>query len=411
MGKAPQGEDIIIGYDCQFEVRIKDYGLNTILAAFAELLGELLRDFIQKVLIGFAEQAMAQKEKPFACGQCGNNEEFRWKTRHGKATQIHAFYRWVELQQLQVQCKRCGRKMNITRKLLGMEPKQRIAAAITRKLGLLGSLTTYRVAEKVGVMFGWAVDKMTIWKAVQKTASEIEFKLDGRELPQGEADGTGIGIKGIAKRGKELKVFVQYKKGGGVRIAGLDIGNYNGSWENLFKGSIGVFKKFRRKFLLITDGDSSILEALKDKVAIIVQRCLWHIPYQAKHVLWQDKVKRKSEEWLYVMSELMEICAIRSLVDCPVTIKAMIESKRKRLDQIIEHCRRKGYAHTLTYLQNARPDLFTAIEKKLNGKTTSKVERVMRTVNMRANVGKWSEAGALNVIKIRLAYYYNAFDA
>ena len=26
--------------------------------------------------------------------------------------------------------------------------------------------------------------------------------------------------KGIAKRGKELKVFVQYKQGGGVRVAG-----------------------------------------------------------------------------------------------------------------------------------------------------------------------------------------------
>lgn len=31
-----------------------------------------------------------------------------------------------------------------------------------------------------------------------------------------------------------LKVFVQYKNGGGVRVAGLDIGNYNGSWDKLF---------------------------------------------------------------------------------------------------------------------------------------------------------------------------------
>ena len=63
------------------------------------------------------------------------------------------------------------------------------------------------------------------------------------------------------------------------------------------------------------------------------------------------------------------------------------------------------------FLKNVRPDMFTAIEKRLNGKTTSKVERVMRTVNMRANVSKWSVAGALNVTKVRLAYYYNGFDA
>ena len=405
MGVTPQDKVITIGFDCQFDMHLKDSTISSILAAFAELLPQLLADFFQKVLVGFGEHAMTLRKKPFACVCCGNDEDFTWKTRHGKQTKIHAFYRWVEIQQLQVLCKRCGSKMYITRKLLGMEPKKRIAAEVYRKLGLLG------VVEKIGGMFGWAVDKMTIWSAVQKTASEIAFKLDGKELPQGEADGTGIGIKGIEKRGKELKVFVQYKKSGGVWVAGLDIGNYNGSWDNLFQNSIDVFKGFRRRFPLITDGDTSILDGLKDKVKIIVQRCLWHIPYQAKYVLWQDTVKHKSAEWLYVVSELMEICAIRPFVDCKKTIEKMIESKRKRLEAVIVHCRDKGYKHTASYLENARPDMFTAIEKRLNGKTTSKVERVMRTVNMRVNVSKWSDTGALNVTKVRLAYYYNGFDA
>ena len=309
-----------------------------------------------------------------------------------------------------MQCKRCGHKMYLTRKLLGMEPMKRIPAETYRRLGLVGSLTSYRVAKKIVSMFGWTVDKMTIWKSVQKTAAEIDFQLDEKELPLGEADGTGVGIKGIAKRGKELKVFVQYKRGGGVRIAGIDVGNYNGGWEKLFENSLEVLKGFRR-FLLVTDGDTSILEGLKGKVKVLVQRCLWHIPYQAKYVLWQDGVKHKSAEWLQVMSELMEICAIRPLVDCEKTIKKMIESKRKRLESVIQYCLSKGYPHTASYLENAMPDMFTAIEKRLKGKTTSKVERVMRTINMRVNVSKWSIAGALNVTKIRLAYYYNGFDA
>lgn len=300
--------------------------------------------------------------------------------------------------------------MYITRKLLGMEPMKRIAPAIYRKLGLLGALTSFRVAEKIGGMFGWALDKMTIWNAVQKTASEIDFKLDANELPHGEADGTGIGIKGIAKRGKELKVFIQYIKGGGVRVAGLDIGNYNGSWDKLFQNSIEVFKRFSY-FLLLTDGDTTILDGVKDKVKILFQRCLWHLPHQAKYVLWQDAVKRKSADWLYVISELMEICAIRPFVDCRQTIEMMVESKRKRLDEIIKYCKEQGYSSTVSYLENARPDMFTALEKRLNGKTTSRVERVMRTVNMRTSVSKWSKAGALNVTKVRLAYYYNGFDA
>jgi len=409
MGITQQCQDITIDFDCQFKVHLKDSRIATILAAFAALLPHLLMDFFQKVLVGFGEYAMALKKKPFAC-KCGNDAYFIWKTRHGKKTKIHGFYRWLELQQLQVQCKRCGSKMYITRKLLGMEPMKRIAPEIYRKLGLLGSLTTFRVAEKIGGMFGWAVDKMTIWSAVQKTASEINFKLDANELPHGEADGTGIGIKGIAKRGKELKVFVQYKQGGGVRVAGLDLGNYNGSWDKLFHNSIEVFKRFRQ-FLLLTDGDTAILDSLKDKVKIIFQRCLWHIPHQAKYVLWQDAVKRKSAEWLYVISELMEICAIRPFVDCQQTIDMMVESKRKRLEEIIRYCRENGYTRTVSYLENALPDMFTALGKRLSGKTTSKVERVMRTVNMRVNVSKWSKAGALNVTKVRLAYYYNGFDA
>lgn len=409
MGIIPHCKGITVDFNCQFKVHLKDSHISTILAAFAALLPQLLMDFFQKVLVGFGEYAMALKNKPFTC-KCGNDVDFIWKTRHGKKTKVHGFYRWLDLHQLQVQCKRCGSKMYITRKLLGMEPMKRIAPEIYRKLGLLGSLTTFRVAEKIGGMFGWAVDKMTIWSAVQKTASEIDFKLDAKELPQGEADGTGIGIKGIAKRGKELKVFVQYKKGGGVRVAGLDLGNYNGSWDNLFQNSVQVFKGFS-EFLLLTDGDSSILDALKDKVKIIFQRCLWHIPHQAKYVLWQDAVKRKSNEWLYVISELMEICAIRPFVDCRQTIEMMIESKRKRLEEVIRFCRENGYAHVVSYLENAGPDMFTALEKRLNGKTTSKVERVMRTVNMRVNVSKWSDAGALNVTKVRLAYYYNGFDA
>ncbi len=409
MGITPQNQGITINFNCQFEVRLKNSYISTILAAFAMLLPQLLVDFFQKTLVGFGEYAMALKKKPFSC-KCGNDEDFIWKTRHGKKTKIHGFYCWLKLRQLQIQCKQCGVKMYITRKLLGMERMKRIAPEIYRKLGLLGSLTTFRVAEKIGCMFGWVVDKMTIWRAVQKTASEIDFKLDANELARGEADGTGIGIKGIAKRGKELKVFMQYKKGGGVRVAGLDLGNYNSSWDKLFQNSIEAFKSFKQ-FFLLTDGDTAILDGLKGKVKIIFQRCLWHIPHQAKYVLWQDAVKRKSDEWLYVISELMEICAIRPFVDCRQTIEMMVKSKRERLETIIGHCRENGYSRTVSYLEGARPDMFTALENRMNGKTTSRVERVMRTVNMRANVSKWSKAGALNVIKVRLAYYYNGFDA
>ena len=39
------------------------------------------------------------------------------------------------------------------------------------------------------------------------------------------------------------------------------------------------------------------------------------------------------------------------------------------------------------YLENAAPDMFSAVLKRLHGKTTGLVERVMRTINLRINVG------------------------
>ena len=411
MGESPHRRDITIEFECQFRVVLQRSDFTSIMNAFLLLLPQLLEDFFQKVLVGFAEFEMGLAKKSFACNCCGNDADFIWKTRHGKATTILTWFRWITLRQLQVLCKRCGSKQYITRMLLGMEPRTRVPAETRRKLALMGALTSYRVSEKFGKMFGWAIDKMTVWKSVQQIGSKLDFALDENEEPHGEADGTGVGIVGIPKRGKELKVLIQYKKGGGIRVAGIDIGNYNGSWDRLFQKSIEVIKKFKRPFLLLTDGDSSIFDSLKGKVTILVQRCLWHIPYQAQYVLWKDGVKRKSGEWLYVVAELMEICAIRSLVDCPDTIQAMVTSKKIRLGKIIEYCREQEFRHTVSYLENAREDMFTVLENRLNGKTTSRVERLFRTVNMRVNVSKWSTEGALNVTKVRLAYYYNGYDA
>ena len=299
--------------------------------------------------------------------------------------------------------------MYITRKLLEIAPRKKIPVQTIRKLGLIGALTTFRVAKKIVGMFGWELDKMTIWRSVQKLAKEIDFDLDPNEAAHGEADGTGIPIQGIKKRGRELKVFVQLKKTGGVRIAGLSIGKYDSQWEKLFAPLIPKLRQFKQ-FLLVTDGDTSILKSLEGKVEVLFQRCLWHIPHQFKWYLWKDQVKRKSDEWIHSLCSLIDISVVRSLQDDDITTQNMIKLKKQKLNDLIQYCYEKGWKSCTTYLTNAAPDMFTAIENRLEGKTSSRVERVMRTVNLRINTGKWSTTGALNAMKIRLAYYYNDFD-
>jgi hypothetical protein len=399
-----------INYRATFSIDIAEPTLKALTQAYSQLSRILISDFFQNVLRRFAEHFMELETKPFCCERCGNRKEFIWKTRVGKPTEVLTIFGLVRLGQLQVRCKHCGHKMYLVRRLLGVEPKVKVPQETVRKLGLLGALTSFRVAQKIVGMFGWALDRMTIWRSVQRVGREIHFDVDPDELSMGQADGTGIPIRGIKKRGKELKVFVQLKKRGGVRVAGVAIGKYEGEWEKLFGPLIEGLKKFKQ-FLLVTDGDTNILKALSGKVQVIFQRCLWHIPHQFKWYLWKDGVKRKSSGWLYALAELFEISAIRSLVNDQKLIREMVHSKERRLSELILYCREKGWKHSASYLENAQQDMFTAVLNRLQGRTNSLVERVMRTVNFRINVGKWSEAGALNVTKLRLAYYYNGFDA
>jgi hypothetical protein len=224
--------------------------------------------------------------------------------------------------------------MSIVRELLGVEPKVKVPRETVRKLGLLGALTSYRVAQKIVGMFGWVLDRMTIWRSVQRVGKEIRFDVDPEELAMGQADGTGIPIRGIKKRGKELKVFVQLKKRGGVRVAGVAIGKYEGEWEKLFAPLIDGLKRFKQ-FLLVTDGDTSILKGLGNQVKVIFQRCLWHIPHQFKWYLWKDGVKRKTTPWVHALAELLEICALRSLVDDVKVIRQMVASTARYSDSAI----------------------------------------------------------------------------
>jgi len=398
-----------LNFKVEYDLDLPDCKFDSIICIYTKLMPLLLADLFQIVLNAFGREAMSLAEKPFCCEKCGNDTYFIWKTRHGKETVLQTIFGKIKVRQLQVKCKNCDTKKYITRDLLGLNKWMITPPRTRRMLALIGSLMPFRVAEKITTMFGVNLCRMSVWRSVQLEAEEIEFGLDPDGLPAGEADGTGIPTVGIKKRGRELKVFVQKKAGGGIRLAGLSIGKYDSGWDKLFQPLMSQFASFNQ-FLLVTDGDTNILKSLGDKVRIIYQRCLWHIPHQLKHYLWQDEVKHKSKEWLNVMCKTIEICTVKYMPydDCLLT--AMVNNKRQQLQDVIGICLENGYNKCGVYLKNAAPDMFSSIEKKLQGKTTSLVERVMRIVNFRIKVGKWSEKGALNVNKVRQAHYYNGFD-
>ena len=401
-----------VEFNFLFNIEIKSSKLKELLGIFKLLINQIFSEFVKVVLLKFAEERMNGIGKTFSCEDCGESHDFIWKTRHGKKTKIITELGNIEIEQLQVQCKKCGNKFFITRQLLGMEKNKRISLETIKKLGLMGALASFRVIEKIAGVFGAVFNRMTVWNCVQKTGKVIQFDLDPDELPEGEADGTGVPVHGAGKRGMEMKIFTQKKKDGKIRIAGVSIGKYHGGWDKLFQPLITSFKKFK-SFLITTDGDTEIFKGLGNKIKVLIQRCLWHMGHQMKYCLWQDKVPRKSDDWILILGKVINICSVSSLAKqtAEESIPEVIKQRKVEWNKLLEYCNSKDYKACTSYLKNAEKDLFTAIKNRFLGRTTSKTERLMRTLNTRVNVGKWSPMGVLNAVKIRLAYYYNGFDA
>jgi hypothetical protein len=402
MKKQPLNFKIII----DLNIDVKSCKLKDLIEAFKKAVIIFFQSFVTQALFHFATEYLKTGE----LAKMLNCKSLSWKTSKGnKRTGIKTIFGYIKLPQLQVKIKENGKRRIITRLLLGIEPRKRIPDITIKAIGLMGSLASYRVVKKiVGMFTNVRFSLMTILRCVRKTGDMISFDIDSEQTNEFDADGTGLPILKSTKRGKELKILAQRKKNGKLQIAGMIIGKYHGGWEKLFKPLINSLKVFKEIFL-ITDGDDTILKGIKG-IKVILQRCLFHIPYEAKYTLWQDKIKRKTKCWVYILTKLIDICNVRKIKEDETIAMKMIENKKKELENLINYCIENKADRTAGYLKNASKDIFSGIEKKILGATTSLLERMMRTLNLRINVGQWSEKSALAVCKIRGAYYYNGFD-
>jgi len=326
----------------------------------------------------------------------------------GRTTAIMTPFGKIILPQLQVTMDG-KRRVNITRPLLGVEKWKRIPSITIRYFGLMGALAPLRVVNKFLELFaGFRVSLMAIVRSIRSSAKSIKLGVDPDETNIFEADGTGIPVHNSGKRGKELKILAQRKANSGIRIAGMAIGGYKQGWEDIFAPLKKALAKFKEIFL-VTDGDTSPLDGLSG-IKVILQRCLFHIGHELKYTLWEDNVKRGSELWNTLMARILDTTSLRRIRENPEVCDKVIAVKKVQLTKIIQLCERKDLKHSSAFLSNAKDDIFTGIENRIGGGTTSLLERVMRTINQRINVAQWSAVSALAVATIRGAYYYNGYQ-
>ncbi len=395
-----------INFTLNINFELNEPNLKALIEAFKKSIFDCFQKAVIMALTNFAKEYM----KDGTLAKMLGYSKVTWKTSKGsKTTSILTIFGRIKLPQLQVKTE-SGKRRYITRMLLGIEPRVRIPEITARMIGLMGSLASYRVVKKVASMFTYVkFSLMSILRCIRKTGKGIKFQIDEKQTNEFEADGTGVPIKKSGKRGKELKILAQRTKDRRIRIAGMEIDQYKKGWDRLFEPLKESLKRFAFIFL-VTDGDTSPLDGLAG-ITVIIQRCLFHIGHEIKYTLWQDKVKRKGKIWRYVLARTLEITNVKRIYEEPGVLKNIIKWKRNLLTRLINYCKKRRIKNTFTFLENAYEDIFRGIERRISGGTTSLIERVMRTVNMRINIAQWSSESALAVAKIRGAYYYNGFDA
>ena len=75
----------------EYIVDLPDCKINTITSLYKKMQAIIFADIVMSVLTQFGTEYMKAKKKPFAC-ECGNNEDFKWKTKKAKLTKIMTIF-------------------------------------------------------------------------------------------------------------------------------------------------------------------------------------------------------------------------------------------------------------------------------------------------------------------------------
>ena len=116
----------------------------------------------------------------------------------------------------------------------------------------------------------------------------------------------------------------------------------------------------------------------------MIQRCLWHIPHLLDYYLYLSGVPIKERRRYQKRLRFI-----------------LWDQDGDAYDTLIQEMEEAGLTHGASHLRNARMEAFTFLEERFSYTTTSPLEREMREINRRADVGaRWSVKGSENGLKV-----------
>lgn len=351
-----------------------------------QIIGAFQEQFIEKLFAGLEE---------LVCERCGvvHSGRLTLLRRGSRQRTLRTSSGVLVFALKQLTCRDCRRTWSPFAQLLGLAPRQRIAEELVRKMveGVT-ELSYAKTCEFAEAWLGASVTPKTLHRFVQERGARLRFTpaeptrvvvADGTKVPAGSSErGTDVRLS--------FQILERYAEHGRVvvekRIAGWGMGP--GGWSDALPAGICTE-------VIVTDREKGLPELIAERFpGIRHQHCEWHLSHTLGHLLYLDGVKVKERK--------------------PLTAKLSHimwgETTKDRRGAYVKFCaglenRPKAHSMLSDALQNV---LF---EKRSSERTSSVMEREMREINRRSDVGvRWSERGIDNLLRLRAARRINKDD-
>src|SRR5688500_22733 len=342
-------------------------------------------EFVKAVLGGRAE---------LVCERCGVSHCGPTLLRRGwRARQMKTSTGVLRFALRQLTCRDCRRTWSPFGALLGLAPRQRVAQELVRKL--VECVTELPYGKTCGLAAAWlgaSLSPKTLHGYVQELGSNVRFP-PAPATAAVLADGTKVPA-GPSERGMEVRFSFQilgrHEENGRTvvekRIAGWSVST--GGWKDALPPGIATE-------VIVTDREKGLPKLLAKRFPKLRhQHCEWHLGHTLNHLLYLDGVK------------LAERKRVREALG-KIVWGRTITNRRERYAALCNELACYPKAHAM--LVDARENVLFEVPSR--ERTTSVIEREMREINRRSDVGvRWSERGIDNLLRLRAAKRINKDD-
>lgn len=334
--------------------------------------------------------------------RCLNNKDHRVFQRRGvRYRTVVSSLGKLTFPTIQLGCKTCGCRFSPFNTLLHLAPRQRYTDEFKQKLvGLVTNLSYKKTSGTSQDFLGLSASPRTIHQWVQQIAHNTSLPPH-TSCKAVLLDGTGVLAKDRAKypkneRTSELKLviglgprtFQYHRPYQEKKILGISVG---ATWPHTTKRIHGI-----KTSMLITDGENTF-----DKIAeecfpgVPRQRCLWHLPRTLGQYLttFSALSTEQRQPWLKELKDVLYA-------------NGQAPALQRQYTLFVKKLRHAGHEVAASMLATATTQVFTHRRIKHKGHrgiATSIIERQMREINRRADVGVlWSNRGLENLLKLKL---------